>query len=362
MAARLFRNWRGPEGQFAFCWCALALGLAAYVPPLPSGHAVRHMGDLLVAASMVFQYRGLALYWGRQPRWHAPAVLIGLVLVLDIASHALPNGHGVRVAAVGSAAGVMLLATALLVWRHGRAASPRVAPALALVCAAMGAFLVARVPWVLSEAPVQRVALDEPGRGNLALVIAVLLVGGLMNLAQIRLVLGRVLQRLREQAQTDALTGVSNRRAMQARHAELHQRAQRAGHGYAVLMADIDHFKQVNDRLGHAAGDEVLRRVAVQLREALRVGDAVGRWGGEEFCLLLPRVGLHDAQVLAERIVQLVGATGEPRVTLSIGVAVPGGAGESAEAVLARADAALYEAKARGRNRVQVSAGLALAA
>jgi diguanylate cyclase (GGDEF)-like protein len=281
------------------------------------------------------------------------------VFGVDQASRLLANGHTVRVTVVGAAAGLVLLATARLVWRRARPDSPRLAPVLALLCTGMAAFLIGRAPWLLAAGAAERVGVDEPGRGNLVLVIAVLVVGGVLNLGQIRLVLGRVLQRLREQAQTDALTGLANRRALQSHHAELHQRAQRAGHGYALLMADIDHFKQVNDRFGHAAGDEVLRRVAVQLREALRVGDVVGRWGGEEFCLLLPRVGLADAQALAERIVQRVGASGEPRVTLSIGVAVAAAAAEAPQAVLARADAALYEAKVRGRNQVQVSQALA---
>ena len=181
------------------------------------------------------------------------------------------------------------------------------------------------------------------------------------ELAQIRLVLGRVLQRLTAQAQTDALTGTVNRRGLLQHLEQMHQRARGGGDGYVVLMVDVDHFKNVNDEHGHAQGDDVLKRVAQGLREGLRAGDVVARWGGEEFCVLLPRIGLAEAQTLAERMTLQIAATGKPRVTVSIGVAEAHAQAETAEQVIRRADAALYRAKEAGRNRVVAAAGIARA-
>jgi diguanylate cyclase (GGDEF)-like protein len=361
MAARLFRGWRAAEGQFAGVWAALALGLTLYVPPWPSGHALRNLGDLLIIAAVALQHRGMALYWGQRPSDRGYLALMVLALLVLALSLTHPDGHGWRVASVCIGVGVLLLATMRLVWQRGRLATPVFARVLAGACGALAVALFARAVQAINVGGGTKISIDAPGRSSLALVIAVLFVGGMMNLAQIRLVLGSFLQRLTAQAHTDALTGAANRRGLLRSLEAMHLRAQRGDHGYAVLMVDVDHFKAVNDRHGHASGDRVLQRVAQGLRDSLRVGDVIARWGGEEFCVLLPRIGLSDAQALAERVAQQIAAGGEPRVTVSIGVAEVQVARESAEQVIRRADAALYQAKAGGRNRVMASAGLELA-
>jgi diguanylate cyclase (GGDEF)-like protein/PAS domain S-box-containing protein len=156
------------------------------------------------------------------------------------------------------------------------------------------------------------------------------------------------------QALTDALTGIANRRAAETVLRGELARADRAQTHVSIALFDIDHFKQINDRHGHAAGDEVLRRVAACLDGAKRLTDTVARWGGEEFIAILP-VRLEGAVVYCERLRRMVeGLTcpGVGKVTISAGVAEALDQ-ESGNDLLERADRCLYAAKAGGRNRVQ---------
>lgn len=170
-------------------------------------------------------------------------------------------------------------------------------------------------------------------------------------------------QLLAEQATTDTLTRLKNRRCF-FNHAEVDlQRCKRAQCDLSVAMLDIDHFKRVNDRYGHPAGDQVLVAVAGVLRRLLRAGDTPARLGGEEFALLLPQTHRLGAAVLAERIRAAIEA--EPltladgralRVTVSIGVATQAAAElDSVEPLLVAADRRLYLAKQAGRNRICVN-------
>ena len=172
---------------------------------------------------------------------------------------------------------------------------------------------------------------------------------------------------LARDAASDPLTGLANRRAFDQYLVQQAEIAKRYGGPLSLIMLDIDHFKRVNDRLGHMVGDEVLRNVASQIRSALRAADFVARWGGEEFVVALPGTPLSGANETAERIRAAIAAdasvvaTGEPvRVTVSAGVASLG-SGDGATALVQAADAALYRAKAEGRNRV-ASRGLGAAA
>ncbi len=157
-------------------------------------------------------------------------------------------------------------------------------------------------------------------------------------------------------ARTDALTGLPNRRYIEEALTAEVARAHRHGGPLAVAMVDVDHFKDVNDVNGHAAGDETLRVIASMARGIARSSDLVGRFGGDEFTFILPQTDLEGAAELVWRLVREVrGKWTTPRVTLSVGVAelAPG---ESAESLLARADAALYQAKEAGRDTVRLAA------
>jgi two-component system, cell cycle response regulator len=161
-------------------------------------------------------------------------------------------------------------------------------------------------------------------------------------------------------SRTDALTGLYNRRHIDEQLRRCHTEAGRRHEPVCVVMFDIDHFKAVNDTYGHPVGDLVLQDFAHYLVNELRAADIAGRWGGEEFLVILPRTTLEDARAVAERVRVAVasGATDAGpdviRVTASAGCAL--GPRESATALTALADRCLYRAKDAGRNRV-VTAG-----
>jgi diguanylate cyclase (GGDEF)-like protein len=163
--------------------------------------------------------------------------------------------------------------------------------------------------------------------------------------------------RLRELATTDSMSGLWNRRHFRALAEGELQRARRHGSALAVVLADIDHFKRVNDQYGHEAGDHVIRHVSQRLREQLRAGDLIGRLGGEEFILLLPGCDAAGAAQLCERMRQhLAQSTCDAGgqlipVTVSFGV-MPLPLDEPFEQAVRQADGALYRAKNTGRNRV----------
>ena len=161
-------------------------------------------------------------------------------------------------------------------------------------------------------------------------------------------------------AETDALTGLLNRRAIEMMLEREVQRLQRFGQSFSVLMVDIDHFKRINDRFGHAAGDAVLSAVADTLRSQAREVDRVSRYGGEEFCVLLPHTSHEGAALAAERLRDAINQIQIPwdddiiTVTVSTGMACATDRHEHLRSLLRRADEALYQAKAEGRNRVVI--------
>jgi diguanylate cyclase (GGDEF)-like protein len=174
--------------------------------------------------------------------------------------------------------------------------------------------------------------------------------------------LGAALERINHLAAHDDLTGLLNRRRMSEVVQAERERCVRSRRPLVLALLDLDFFKLVNDRYGHAAGDAVLCAFAGRVLDNLRSTDVLARWGGEEFLLLLPETSLDGALVLLERVRREVAelcvetANGEIRLTVSIGVAA-GRVQETMEQVLEHADEALYQAKAQGRDRVVVYGG-----
>lgn len=201
---------------------------------------------------------------------------------------------------------------------------------------------------------------------NILIACLVGWVGGeLLDRARVRTIeqeleLRRLNRSVRELAATDALTGLANRRHLEADLQGLRAHARDADDAAAVVMLDLDRFKVLNDRRGHQAGDETLRQVARTLLNLVRRPDALYRYGGEEFLLILPGTAVADARALADRLRRAVEALtipigdGAHLLTLSGGVASLAASGGDWDAALAAADTALFRAKAAGRNAIAV--------
>jgi len=165
---------------------------------------------------------------------------------------------------------------------------------------------------------------------------------------------------MRHAATHDGLTGLTNRSEILALLQRELERARREQKPVGVILGDIDHFKSINDTLGHLFGDEALREISRRLRAQLRVYDGVGRYGGEEFLMILPNCDLPNTMLRANSLREVIADTPvvwsgvERAVTMSMGVAISTGEGKNeVEALLSQADAALYAAKENGRNRVE---------
>jgi diguanylate cyclase (GGDEF)-like protein len=168
-------------------------------------------------------------------------------------------------------------------------------------------------------------------------------------------------EELERLANFDSLTGLLNRGAILRKLGEQIKHANRYREELSLDMLDIDHFKEVNDQYGHLTGDDVLEQVAVLLRQTIRDADTVGRYGGEEFIIILPKTGLSSALIVAERVRNTIEASEMKDsegnmfgITVSQGISIytPG---EDEYSLISRADNALYKAKGNGRNRVEIS-------
>jgi diguanylate cyclase (GGDEF)-like protein len=188
---------------------------------------------------------------------------------------------------------------------------------------------------------------DSPG----LTIISVAVMGGVVAITLA--IRGAEVQH-RSESVLDPLTGLLNRKALEARFAELEEVARLTGGSVCVIATDVDNFKQINDTRGHEAGDAALRDIAYTMRKSLRSFELMYRLGGEEFLVVMPRVGLREGAWIAERLRKAVERSrpGGLDVTISLGVAAAHGEEVAYDRLFAAADEALYEAKNQGRNRV----------
>jgi diguanylate cyclase (GGDEF)-like protein len=338
-----------------------ALAVVCFVIAVrPADEVVRALGNLCIVASFIALQRGLWFFFGtpRSWGWHAGvmlAVAVATAVGLDPAYGAL------RVATISGALAALSLSMA---WdmqaQTQRRLELRWGAVLAIPVLLAGLVFAVRAlaAIVRPQAIVSVVTANSAFNAGSAVLYQIVALA--FQLTLVTLVVSQFVAELRNASRYDALTGLLNRRAFEeALEAEIH-RARRLGEPFSVLMLDADHFKEVNDREGHAAGDRALQHLGTLLAAHMRDIDRVGRYGGEEFVVLLPGTARHDALVTAERLREKVQGL-PPRwqeralpLTVSIGVSEWRGDEDDVPSLLARADAALYQAKEAGRNCVAV--------
>ena len=218
---------------------------------------------------------------------------------------------------------------------------------------------VPELKWYLFVEQNEDVALRDV-RQTLYINLALSLVVTLVVIFLTYLTLGNYQSRIEQMASTDKLTGLLNRHAFSILIDKLMANYRRNPQPITFILADVDHFKLINDQHGHRTGDQVLSGIAQQLRSNLRAGDFAVRWGGEEFLMVLPGCAAEEGRLIAEKLRRAVEEMAPPpdtpaiRVTISLGLSQLDGA-ESTEQTVSRADTALYAAKAAGRNSLRMA-------
>lgn len=254
---------------------------------------------------------------------------------------------------IGAPAAQLLIASVMLAYPAGMIVRVAVRPAIA------------RLQLVLTLGPVIGACLfrGEPEMLLMAALLGAYLIAGIEMIGYLHVTITeRIMARheLARMALHDDLTRLPNRAHFHKRLHEECKRARRYGERFAVLYLDLDHFKRVNDSMGHAAGDELLRQIARRLQASARASDIVARFSGDEFALMqTPITEKSQTRALAQRLVEVVGAPymideQQVQIGISIGIAICEPPGDEPDALLRRADRELYEAKEAGRGRYSV--------
>jgi len=331
---------------------ALAVGSRSLMPDA----VLLPLGNLLLVGGHFLQYIAITRFFGR-PTPSAPVVaVLAAVYLSELFFTVFHDSFPARTAISGFASVVALVASGLTLFR---ASGDTFGPIrfTAVVMSAAAATVATRVLYTLtlgSEAG-SMFAVDNAQFLFISLYIMLTITAAFGFMMMVAEKLRDELARL---ATLDPLTGIYNRRTMVDLAERELARATRAGTRVAALMLDLDHFKQVNDRYGHAAGDEVLRQFVATAQRCLRKQDLIGRYGGEEFFIVLPDTSREEALLVAQRLRTEVEHTRAAvrdisiAFTISVGLAHSGHSGFDLDALLRDADAALYCAKERGRNQV----------
>ena len=334
--------------------CTLLMVLRGYVAPFLSVT----LANLLAVVAFLSLYEGVARFAGVRSWWKPLSALGGAAVVVvyyysEVRSDIVP-----RIVAMGAATAVIRGATAwtllgLAGWRTAKAAGSQWGTRLLLGCflallSAIGLERTIGTLWVGAPQDfMQRNAFQTSTMTLNVLYIAVFGLCFLLMSSQ------ELLAQSQEESQRDSLSGALNRRGIEARLALELKRCNRSGQRLSVALVDLDWFKAINDRLGHAAGDKALRAAAEAMETRLRDVDSLGRYGGDEFLVVLPHTTLEHAGAVGERLRSAVNegailSSGE-RLTLSIGM-TEASPEDDAIALIARADEALYQAKSAGRD------------
>ena len=322
-------------------------------------------GSLALLLAAIFQFQG------RSARWMIlllpPVALVCLVAILA-------ESFTERVALVGTVLGLQSLWVVAAIVRYRRTTVGRGQWLVVAGLGAEAAVLLSRALGAMAHVEAADSILDSSAVQTLTFMttFSVVLVSSLGFIFMLR---DRADENNRVMAARDPLTGVANRRSLVASLDRDVARARRTHESIAVMMVDIDHFKRVNDMYGHPVGDQVLCSVVNVLRDRVRAQDLVGRYGGEEFMVVLPDTGLAGAEQLARALCRAVAdsrchvsaadapgsAPGGVDIEVTVSIGVYGGRleqGDTWDLLIAAADRALYQAKQNGRNRVEVAPSL----
>jgi len=306
--------------------------------------------NVSLLAGVTMLHLGLQRFFGVALSWRLWAGALALLApALAWFTLAMPDFNA-RVMLVTVVWAALQLSMAWLVWRRGpEVFSTRYTVVVLLLHAGV---IVLRFLTALLPLPDE--GLLEPTRVQTLYIASNAMMLLALYLGLILMVSDRLRETLEHSASHDALTNALNRRSLiEACEGEL-ERCRRHGHRMALLMLDVDHFKAINDTYGHLTGDRVLVSFVTRVRDQLRRLDQLGRFGGEEFLVLLPETSPESALLVAERIRTAVARTadGLPALTVSIGVTGNRTDETDIDELLARADRALYMAKSGGRNRI----------
>jgi diguanylate cyclase (GGDEF)-like protein len=352
-------SWAGYAGFSTASFTLLTFALRE-ADPLHA-ELVRAGGNVCGVLAMMALQRGVWLFLGLPDRWHRHA--IALALVLGAAWVGLDPANGFVRVSVNSAVLLWIsLTMARDLHRHARDTLQFRWPLLLALPVLLGAVgFGQRGARALLDPSSVAAQMAHDSALNVGSAFGYVPIALAFHATLMTLVVARLLAELEHRSRHDALTGTLNRRGTEEELASQLQRSRRSGQPFVVMMLDLDHFKSINDRLGHAVGDLALQHACTVFRGMLREVDRLGRFGGEEFLALLPGVMLDEAQPVAERLrarlaaAPLAHAGAVVGLSVSIGLAAWSGGGEDLSRLLVRADGALYLAKRRGRDRVELA-------
>ena len=358
LALTLFMSWMvGRSQTYLLTWSVGLLVIVAGVFvfagfAVPYDAGLQLLSFILLICGFGLVYAGTMQVCSEQTHWKHAALISTIGLLPTVVAFAL-GYSGTGTIAANCGIGLLLVLTGQQYW-YARFETPLLMTANAVL------YVITAVSFLACGYELVRngqYILDAEPANWAEQVNAFVVIVGLTGIGALSLTIHqiRIANRHRSEAMRDPLTGLRNRRGLFDDYPD------RAASDATVVVMDLDHFKAINDRFGHAAGDRVLREFADIILSNIRLSDIAGRIGGEEFCILLSDASPAAATAMAERIRSRLEAktfmtsAGAIRATVSAGIAVQSRELESLQALLDRADVALYQAKEAGRNRVHIS-------
>lgn len=311
----------------------------------------RWLANALILMGFLMFHVGYRRFYGKPAKWRRIVFFYAASLLLLAWYGGVEPSYRMRVAVTTAAIALMHVASLVFLWRNA-SLSPPVLVVQASLALHLGVLLV-RMQTVLAQP--EGGSLLEPSPVQTFYIGAYVMSAMMQSLGSLLMAADRVRSEFEHLAAHDTLTATLNRRAIMHSGAVELERSLRYTHPVALMMVDLDHFKSVNDAHGHQHGDRVLQHFCEVTRATLRQSDHLGRYGGEEFLIVLPHTTAEAAVGAAARIHQALGQGHPLACTVSIGLTSFQGEGDSLDTMLSRADAALYKAKDEGRNRTCVA-------